>query len=196
MDWLPLISYVLIATFTPGPNNIMSTANAARDGFRRTLPFLAGILCGTLALFSLCAALVLALGSLLPGAVFWLNLGGTLYMLALGVLIMASGPHSNGSRVNLNSFAAGFGLTFINVKVIIYGFTVFAAFVIGVYRQPLALGAFALGMSATCFASVCLWAAAGHLLRALFERHYRIINLILGGILAVMALWNLWKLLG
>ncbi len=195
MDIAGLISYVLIATFTPGPNNIMAMSNATRDGFRRTLPFLLGVLCGTAVLFNLCAGLVYALGSLIPAAVFWLSLGGTLYMLALGILIMRSRPHTDEGGVNLNSFKAGFGLTFINVKVIIYGFTVFAAYVIGAYRQPLILSLIALALALTCFISVSVWAAGGHLLRSVYERYYRVINIILGGILVVMALLNLWELL-
>ncbi|MHB9031757.1 MAG: LysE family transporter [Anaerolineae bacterium] len=196
MDIAGLVSYVLIATFTPGPNNVLSMTNATRDGFRRTLPYLFGVGAGAMAVFTICAGLVLALGSLVPAAVFWLSLGGTLYMLALGIIIMTSRPHT-GARpgLELNNFRAGFLLNFVNIKVIIYGFTVFAAFVIGAYRQAAVLLGISAAMALTCFVSVCAWAAGGHLLRRLFERRYRLINLLLGGILALMALINLAELL-
>ncbi len=37
------LSYVIITTFTPGPNNIMSMSNASRYGFRKSLPFNVGV---------------------------------------------------------------------------------------------------------------------------------------------------------
>lgn len=39
----PLLIYVLVTTFTPGPNNILAMSHGVQSGFRRTLGFLAGI---------------------------------------------------------------------------------------------------------------------------------------------------------
>jgi len=44
--FLPLLTFVLVMTFTPGPNNIMITASGANFGFRRSLPHLLGIVIG------------------------------------------------------------------------------------------------------------------------------------------------------
>jgi len=43
---LPLLTFVLAMTITPGPNNIMITASGANFGFRRTIPHLLGIVIG------------------------------------------------------------------------------------------------------------------------------------------------------
>jgi len=43
---LPLISFAIAATGTPGPNNIMLTASGANFGYRRSLPHIFGILIG------------------------------------------------------------------------------------------------------------------------------------------------------
>jgi len=43
---LPLISFAIAATGTPGPNNIMLTASGANFGYRRSLPHIFGILFG------------------------------------------------------------------------------------------------------------------------------------------------------
>src|SRR5271169_4180267 len=53
----PFLIYVLVTTFTPGPNNILSMANAARDGYKGTLRFLAGIFIGFSLVMGLCALL-------------------------------------------------------------------------------------------------------------------------------------------
>ena len=43
----PLILFVLVGLFSPGPNVVMLTASGARFGFRATLPHLLGVPIGT-----------------------------------------------------------------------------------------------------------------------------------------------------
>ena len=45
MNFFAFITYVVVTTFTPGPNNMMAMSNGLQDGFRKTLRFLAGV-CG------------------------------------------------------------------------------------------------------------------------------------------------------
>ena len=40
------LSYVVVTTFTPGPNNVMSMSNASRYGFRRSMRFTTGVCAG------------------------------------------------------------------------------------------------------------------------------------------------------
>ena len=42
-NFTAFVSYVLITTFTPGPNNIMSMSNASRYGFKRSIMFNVGV---------------------------------------------------------------------------------------------------------------------------------------------------------
>jgi threonine/homoserine/homoserine lactone efflux protein len=81
---LPFVSYTLVMSITPGPNNVMLTASGANFGFRRTLPHLLGICCGFVAqLLAVCAGL----GALfdrwpaLQSALGWL---GAAYLAYLG----------------------------------------------------------------------------------------------------------------
>jgi threonine/homoserine/homoserine lactone efflux protein len=47
LGWLVAVSgFALVMAGTPGPNNTMVTASGAKYGFRRTLPFMAGIALG------------------------------------------------------------------------------------------------------------------------------------------------------
>ena len=43
------LSYALIAAVTPGPNNILALSSVAAHGLRRSVPLLAGISAGFLA---------------------------------------------------------------------------------------------------------------------------------------------------
>ena len=44
--FVPMIVLMMVAAFTPGPNNIMLAASGANFGFRRTLPHMLGITVG------------------------------------------------------------------------------------------------------------------------------------------------------
>lgn len=45
-ELLPLLTYSLVMSSTPGPNNIMLTASGANFGYRRSLPHILGIAAG------------------------------------------------------------------------------------------------------------------------------------------------------
>ena len=44
--WFSFLTYAIITSVTPGPNNIMSMINGSRRGFRGALPFNFGIWTG------------------------------------------------------------------------------------------------------------------------------------------------------
>ncbi len=46
MQIVPLALFAFSTTVTPGPNNMLVTANAARIGFRRTFPMILGVATG------------------------------------------------------------------------------------------------------------------------------------------------------
>ena len=60
------LSYVIITTFTPGPNNIMAMSNATRYGFKKSIRFNAGVFFGFLILMVLSSFLSVTLYSLIP----------------------------------------------------------------------------------------------------------------------------------
>jgi threonine/homoserine/homoserine lactone efflux protein len=44
--FIPMVTFMAIAAFTPGPNNIMLAASGANFGFRRTIPHMLGVTVG------------------------------------------------------------------------------------------------------------------------------------------------------
>jgi cysteine/O-acetylserine efflux protein len=76
INFYPFLIYVLVTTFTPGPNNIMSMTNAMRAGYRRTLRFLLGVFVGFFIVMLICGLLNVVLVSLLPQMQYWLNILG------------------------------------------------------------------------------------------------------------------------
>lgn len=97
--FLALFSFCLVATITPGPNNMMLLASGVTYGFRRTFPHMIGIT-GGLALMSLVLGLSMAgIAQQLPALYAGLHIVSTLYLLWLAWRIATSaGPKSAGRR--------------------------------------------------------------------------------------------------
>lgn len=51
--WLPFVGFAIAAYITPGPNNIMVSASAARHGIRATMPHMLGIVVGFAAMVAI-----------------------------------------------------------------------------------------------------------------------------------------------
>lgn len=188
----PFLIYVLVTTFTPGPNNILSMSNGLRFGYRRTLGFLLGIASGFFVLMLLCGLLNLTLAAAVPSLRKWLNILGALYMLYLAWHILRSQPmEEGGEQKSLNTYKAGFILQFLNMKAILYGVTVFSLFIVGAFQDPFVIGLFALGLAALSFTSVSCWAMGGDLFRSFLSKYYRAFNLLMAGLLVYSTIESL-----
>ncbi len=185
----PFLTYVFVTTFTPGPNNIISMTNSVRYGYRRTLKFLTGITSGFLVILLLCGVLNVVLVNLVPQIHVWLSLLGAAYMLYLAAHIVFSKPAAESTSQNdFNSFGTGFVLQFVNVKGILYGFTVFALFITPIYHDPLIVNLFALLLAFVAFVAVSSWALGGNLFRGFLSKHERAFNLVMGALLVYIAI--------
>jgi cysteine/O-acetylserine efflux protein len=188
----PFLAYVFVTTFTPGPNNIMSMTNGLRYGYPRTLKFLAGIATGFMLVMLATAALNALLVSLVPTARPWLNLLGAAYMFYLALHIVLHKPvDEKPGRSNLNTFGAGLAMQFVNVKVILYGITVFALFITPAFASPLSAVLFAILLAGVSFASTTTWALGGSLLRGLIRKYERWFNLAMAALLIYTAVVSL-----
>lgn len=111
-----LALFALVSTFTPGPNNIMLLTSGANVGFIRTLPHMAGILCG----FSLMLLIVgIGLGSLFDTfplaqeVLKWLCLG---YLVYLTYKIVTSHTELKASNFRPMSFVGACLFQWVNPK--------------------------------------------------------------------------------
>ena len=188
----PFLTYVVVTTFTPGPNNILSMTNGLRYGFRCTLSFLMGEASGLLVVMLITGLLNVALVQLVPQVRFWLNLFGAAYMVYLAIHIVLSKPSADGPVQNdLNTFGAGFGLQFVNLKLILYGVTVFALFITPVFQDPLVVGLFGVVLACVGFVANSSWALGGNLFSAFLRKYERWFNLAMGALLVYTAVASL-----
>lgn len=82
-DLIPLASFVLVTTFTPGPNNISSASMGILHGYRATLRYLSGISTGTFLVMLLCGWISSTLLQVFPAVKGVLRIVGALYILWL-----------------------------------------------------------------------------------------------------------------
>ncbi|MCP3727847.1 LysE family translocator [Paraburkholderia sp. CNPSo 3272] len=192
---LPLLLFVVIATVTPGGATTLATASGARFGFARSIPLMLGIAIG---LAVLAAVAGLGLGGLLlalPSLQTAVKAVGSAYLLWLAWRIARSGPPNAGNGpAHPITLVNGFLLLWLNPKS--WAMTVGAAASFSLLasspnRLALLFGA-AFGVSACV--SLALWCALGVLLARLFRtpRHWRILNLAMGVLLAasVIPAWR------
>jgi cysteine/O-acetylserine efflux protein len=188
----PLLAYVFVTTFTPGPNNILAMSNAMRDGYQKTFRFLLGIFSGFFVVMLVCGLLNFVLLNLLPQVKVWLTIFGAAYMVYLAVhLLGAKPPENSPEQDGRNSFLAGFGMQFLNLKVILYGITVFATFIIQPGQSPLTVSLFAPLLAAIGFVSTSCWALGGVLFRRLLQKYERWFNVAMAALLIYTALASL-----
>lgn len=191
---LPLLLFVLVATFSPGGATTLATASGANFGWLRSLPLLLGISVG---LAMVAAAAAGGLGSLIlagPSLQLAMKLVGSLYLLWLAWQIARRGQ-PGGAAVNEKpaSFLAGIWLLLQNPKA--WAMTLSAAASFASLTQGPASLALLLGLvfAVSCMCSLALWCGAGLALSRLLksERQWRALNMTLGGLLAasIVPIW-------
>ena len=191
IDFVSLIPFVFITTFTPGPNNIACTSMAINFGLKRSMGFLYGIFFGfasILLLTGFFSKLLLKIIPELEPIMRWIGAAYILY-LAYSILKADYSLQQNNQQVLPFSFSHGFLLQFLNPKGIIYALTLYSAFLYSIIDIPRFIVLFAFILSSIGFLSLLLWASFGTLIsRFLYQDKVRkILNLLLALLLAYTA---------
>ncbi len=187
-NFLPLLLFVIAATFTPGPNNIMVMASAANFGVRATAPHMSGVVLGF-------TFMVVAVGLGL-GVVFVqyptfhqvMKYLGALYLFWFAWKVAtATGAKQESRRAKPLTFLQAAGFQWVNPKAWMMSVSAFAAYAAGGGVSPLAQALFFGAVFGGCAVpSVGVWAlfgsAIGRLLKS--NRALRIFNGAMGGLLA------------
>jgi threonine/homoserine/homoserine lactone efflux protein len=187
-DFSAFIPYVLLATFTPGPNNLMAMANATRHGFRRTLRFTSGVTLGFFVLLALCCAFSATLFALVPTLHPVMAGLGAAYMLWLAWRTLRSKPHEDGAEdTRTYGFWSGAALQFVNPKAILYGVTTASTFVVPYFHGPVVLGFISLVLALVAFVATGSWALFGAAFQRFLEKQGRVVNVVMALLLVYCA---------
>lgn len=192
--WLaPLLGYVFVTTFTPGPNNITSAAYGSRFGLRGTLSYLLGIFTGFVVIMAACALLTELLTTLIPRAEPVLRWVGAAYMVWLAVAMFLP-THGRAASADTPTFAGGLLLQIVNVKVILYGLSVFSGYLAGNLHGPFALGLASIALAVVSFVSITTWTVFGSLFRRALERPW--VRWTFNGVMALLLVWSALSVVG
>ncbi len=161
IEMIPLISFVFVTTFTPGPNNISSASMGVMYGYRKTLNYLAGITAGFFIVMIACAYLSSTLLTIIPVAEQYLRWVGAGYILWLAAGILRTNYAISESSPDTKAFTKGFVLQLFNPKVAVYGLTLYSTFLAPISGRPDYLSLSAVSFAFTAFAATSTWALFG-----------------------------------
>jgi threonine/homoserine/homoserine lactone efflux protein len=195
---LALVTFCLVATITPGPNNMMLLSSGASFGLRRTVPHILGISAG-------CAVMVLIVGwsvgsvaQQLPAFYTALQIVSAAYLLWLAWRIATSdAPGQSGSRARPMNALEAAAFQWVNPKawaMVLGAVTSFAR----PDRMMLDVPLIALVLILTGVPCITLWAGSGSALKRFLSEPaaLRTFNYGMAALLVVSILPGLWDVFG
>lgn len=181
IEFVPLASFVLATTFSPGPNNISSASIGILCGFRDTFRYLVGIMVGFFIVMLLCGWVSSALLQLLPTLESPLRLIGAAYILWLAFHTLKASYGFSEDEQKLLGFNNGLLLQLLNPKVIIYGLALYTTFLSTIVVRPLFLLISALVLASVGFCAVSTWTIFGTAIRTHLKQQWvgQVMNTVL-----------------
>lgn len=185
-----LVTFALVSTITPGPNNLMLMASGANFGFARTLPHMSGILVGVLVMFVLVGIGLSRVFHAYPASFQVLKVLSVLYLVFLAWKIATAAGPGEGAE------ASGMPLTFIqaalfqwvNPKVWVVALTAITVYSPS-HSTETAL-VVALVFTLITFPSVILWTLLGQQLAKFLTNNLRL--RIFNGLMGVLLIASLY----
>jgi cysteine/O-acetylserine efflux protein len=188
MPVVSMLIYACVASFTPGPNNIMSLMFANQYGFKRTVRFCFGVGTGFFALLLLSSYFNLLLKNYIPKIEFFMAIVGTVYMLYLAFIIIRSkGDSEDPNGGKYNSFIAGVCLQFVNPKAVLYALTVVSTFVLPYHTSHTSLLYYSVILAVIGFMGTFSWSIFGSLFKKFLAKYRSQFNIVMALLLVYSA---------
>jgi cysteine/O-acetylserine efflux protein len=177
----PLLSYVLITTFTPGPSNISSASVGVLYGYKKTLIYQGGLAAGVFLLMVLSGWISSTLLGIFPTLEPVLRFAGAGYILYLAFSILKASYTFGDQQVRSLGFIHGLTLQVLNPKLAVYAFTLFSAFLAPITGNLALIVLAAILLAATSFGATSLWAIFGTTIKAYLHnpRLKLVVNILL-----------------
>ena len=193
---IPFITYAVVTSITPGPNNVSSASAGMQMGYRKSLPYLYGIVVGffiLLAVAGLLTGFITGMYESFSPVLKWI---GIVYMLWLAVVPFLPGKtKKQNSSTYGYSFFSGMILQLVNIKAILYSITIFSSFAGLISGSAGTIILSAVFLTLVTFGCISIWALIGSTLSNYFEnkRFYIAFNAVMALLLvysAVSILYN------
>ncbi len=163
---LPILSFVLIATFTPGPSNISTASMSILHGYKSTLKYQAGLAVAVVLFMIVSAWLSNILLKFFPAFEPIMRVIGAGYILYLAFGILKASFTFTEQETKPLGFANGFALQILNPKLFIYAFTLFSVFLAPITKDIVFCLLVIILLAATSFCATSLWALFGTVIKS------------------------------
>ncbi len=170
--------YSVINAFTPGPGNILALNTVTNYGYKKGRPLFGGIFAGYYVVQMICAIFVFGVSTFLPDVLGIMKYIGAAYILWLAVHIAMSRPDADSAEKSA-SFLKGFLLQFVNVKIYLFGITALTGYITDFSASLWVLLLFEFVIATIGTVATLTWIGMGVLIQKVYQRHYRVINVIL-----------------
>lgn len=193
IPWKAALLFALVASYTPGPNNLMAMDGARRFGLRRSLPFFVGMASGLSVVMLLAGAFNLILKSVAPKIQPVLGLLGALYLLYLAFKPFLPSHASGGGReAKAYTPLQGLLLQLINPKVLLYSLTLMSSFIVPWSDSLPVIGLVAAAAGVVGLGSLLLWGLFGALFQRYLSRYERGVDVLM----ALLLIYCAWTISG
>ena len=189
VDWASAITLVLITALTPGPNNLSCASMGVSFGFRRSRDYLLGIGVGITIIMLLAGWLSNFLRDVFPTFEPILRVVGAFYILYLAYqTVRLTYDGENGGSEPLD-FKAGVLLQFLNPKLVLFGLTLYTAYLLPLTDFFIPFVISALVMGARGYLTNVIWVLFGSAIRRYLSNpvYARVFNIAVALVLVYSA---------
>ena len=191
---LPILSYILISSFTPGPSNISSASLAVLHGYKNTLRYQAGLATGVFLLMLLSGLLSTTLARKFPTFEPVMRYVGAIYILYLAFGILKASYTFTEKDSKPLGFVHGFILQLLNPKLFVYAFTLFSAFLATMTKNIAVLLLVVTLLAVVAFCAASTWALFGTAIKT--HLHHSRVKMIVNIILSLSLVYTAISLMG
>jgi cysteine/O-acetylserine efflux protein len=161
IQWPALLSFVLITTLTPGPNNIACASLGIRYGYRKALPFILGIVSAFFLIMLGAGLLSSWLQTALPNFESIVRVIGAAYIMWLAWHSIQASYDLEMDQAKVDGYARGFALSILNPKAIVFGLSVHGAFLNSIADDLLLVVFASIALASMAFLATSAWALFG-----------------------------------
>ena len=184
------LTFVIVTTFTPGPNNITSSSMGVLYGYRKSLKYISGIVTGFFGIMFLAGVISQTLYAIFPSLESYMRIIGATYILWLAYKTLKSSYSFEEDSSPVLGFLNGVLLQALNPKAWVYGLTLYTTFLVSITNNIIFLLLSALFLACVAFCATSTWALSGAAIKRYLKNpnFQKTINIILALLLVYTAI--------
>ncbi|WCM63575.1 LysE family translocator [Paenibacillus polymyxa] len=187
MNITSVLIYCCIATFTPGPTNIVILSTVHNFGAKKAMKYTYGATLAFGLLLVISAILNTMLITIIPKILIVMQIIGSCYMFYLAYQVYkmdTSNPTVNQSA----TFMSGFLMQFLNPKVVLFTMTVIPSFIMPHYIAIPAVTISIVAITLIGFLAFITWVLFGTIFKEFLQKHKKTVNVMMALFLAYAAI--------